>query len=108
MSILISKTFEVVTPESAEHGDAESRGYSFEDQPMTFRELVELIERDGYSQPSSYPCQGDARDWISTVDPECDYQTGAETTYSLHLSHRNDARAAKYWRKALVYCGMVK
>jgi hypothetical protein len=30
MSVLFDITFEIVTPESAEHGDAESRGYIWE------------------------------------------------------------------------------
>lgn len=44
----ISRTYEVITEESAEQGDAEERGFVFEGQPCGFRELVETIKAEGY------------------------------------------------------------
>jgi hypothetical protein len=106
--LLINKTYEIITPESAEHGDAEERGFEFQDRAVSFRELIDMIEHDGFATASCWPCRGDARDWISTINPERNYATGQDTYYSLHLSHNASPRAAKYWRKALRYHGLAQ
>lgn len=105
MPILISKTYEIVTPESAENGEAEERGFEFEDVAYTFKELVD--EMRNYIHPSSMPMSGNTREWLST-EAEQDYQDGSYTTYSLHCSHKNTPRQAKYWVKALRASGFLK
>ena len=103
--IAISKTFEIVTPESAEHGDAESRGFEFKDEPTSFRELVDLMKE--HPQGSSSPCSGDVHAWFTSYGETC-YKTGEERTTSIHFSRINKPRHAKYWRKAAIEAGNVK
>jgi hypothetical protein len=85
---IVAKTYEVVTPESAEYGDAEERGFEYEDTPMTLRDVMREIYELGYFEGQ----------YTSTVNPkydnitlyqgsegDVDYQTGAETRYALHI-----------------------
>jgi hypothetical protein len=44
--ILVDKTFEIVTHESAEHGEIEDAGFSSVNESMTFRELVDALKRE--------------------------------------------------------------
>jgi len=94
--MLISQTYEIVTEESASHGEAEESGFIFKDQDLTFRELVELMEE--HPECSSSHFQG-VNDWFSSYS-EQDYRTGAEKTTSIHFSRKNPARLHKYWIKA--------
>ena len=94
--MLISKTYEVVSYESAENGEAEECGFVFQDEKVTFRELVDLMK--GHPNCSSVPFQN-TNDWFSSY-PEQDYKTGNETTTSIHFSRNNPARMEKYWMKA--------
>jgi hypothetical protein len=105
--ILISKTYQVFTPESLEDGEPEDSGFMFEDEPHTFRELLRVIQRDGFTNPSSSPATGEPYEWLTT-DPEPYYQTGEETIYSLHFSHNNESRAAKYWKAAFKAANIIK
>lgn len=51
LTILVRESYDIVTPESAEDGDAAERGWIDEDgTEYTFRELVELLEG---TEPSS-------------------------------------------------------
>lgn len=105
--ILISKTFQTFTPESLEDGEAEEQGFVFQDEPYTFRELLRLIQMEGLTAPSCSPATGETYEWL-TGETEPDYQTGEETIYSLHYSHRNDNRAAKYWKAAFRAANIIK
>ena len=104
--ILIDKTFSEITPESAEDGDTSDSGHVYVNCPYTFRELVSELR--GYTETSSYPCTGAARDWVSTVFSVEDYRTGTERSESLHFSRDNAAHKAKYWRKALQAAGLAR
>lgn len=103
--ILISRTFDVVTPESAEDGESAESGFITESEAVTFRELVSLM-RD-YPNPSCYPPSGDSGEWLSS-HPETDYRDASETTESLHYSRENPPRRLKYWRKAMVAAGIIR
>lgn len=100
-TLLISKTYTITTQESAEHGDFADYGFVFEDVEFTFRELVREL-RD-YFNPSQLPIVN-GHCWVSTY-PETDYQSGEETEYSLHFSHKNSESMRKYWLKALQISG---
>jgi hypothetical protein len=102
MVMMISRTYEVVTPESAEQGDFADCGFDFEAEPFTFRELVRLIDRDGFCNCSCSPASGSVNEWLST-NPEPDYHDGSETSYALHFDRTNAPRYAKYWAKAIRY-----
>lgn len=105
--ILISKTFQTYTPESLEDGEAEEQGFIFQDEPYTLRELLTLINREGFHHPSCSPATGEPYEWLDTYT-DTDYTTGEETIYSLHYSHRNDNRAAKYWKAAFRAANIIK
>lgn len=99
-------TYEIITPESAEHGDAEERGFVLADGSH-----VEL-PGDVYGAPAGEikaRCALSLRDalqqiglvedsgfWFSEVDGRKHYGTGAETRHSLHLP--DGASAASYDR----------
>lgn len=101
--ILISTTYEIVTPESAEHGEAEENGMERENEPVTFRELVDLM-REHPQASCSGPVSSEFT-WFSSY-PEQDCRTGEERSTSLHYSRENPARNAKYWSKAARFAGV--
>lgn len=101
MAILINKTFETWTQEDIEAGDTDDRGFTFQDEPHTFRELID--EMKNYTQPSSSPCQVDS--WL-TSGPDENYITGENTYHSLHPANR-EPRTMRYWSKALKAAGFL-
>ncbi len=88
MPILISKTFDVVTHESAEDGEVAESGFVYENEPFTFRELVREIQSGGFTRNSSA--------WLDSYS-ETDYRTGDVRTEALHFSHANPPRAEKWF-----------
>lgn len=105
MNILVNKTFDIITPESAVIGDFEESGFEFQNEPFTFRELVELMSE--HPQPSQWPNNGGPRVWLSSYG-EQDFRTGEEKTTSIHFSRENDSRMEKYWTKAMKFAGLLK
>ena len=100
--IKISKTYEIVTEESAEQGEAAESGFVFEDQPCGFRELLDTIKADGFAYPDS--SHGVPR-WLYT-ESEVNYRTGEHTTYALHPAR--DKQSMRYWDKAMACLGYGK
>ena len=78
---IVSITYDVITPESAEHGDFEESGFDTKDETMTLAELIQTIKQSGFYIPSE---GGKAPRWIST-DPDINYRSGDETIRSLHI-----------------------
>lgn len=87
-------TYEIVTPESAEHGDAAERGfampggwqYAMPDDmcgpaAAQFKSEHALELREAIGMMS---CCEDCDHWFSETDSDIDYATGAETRRSLH------------------------
>jgi len=81
-------TYEIVTPESAEHGEAESHGFVNDwgcripiDEAMQSQESFEMSLRD--AMQFCYP-QEDSGSWWSECDGRENYQTGASERRSLH------------------------
>lgn len=104
--ILIHKTFEEITPESAEDGENSDSGFIWDNVEVGFRELVVLMKE--YNESSCYPAKGDTFEWYSTgFYTEC-YRTGTERNQSIHYSNDNPTRNAKYWMKAARAAGIVK
>lgn len=80
-------TYEVVTPESSEHGDAEERGF-IDARGLCVEAIigaqtpnVEMTLRDALALCDP---QEDCGRWLCEVDGSTDYQTGAVTTRALH------------------------
>lgn len=107
-------TYEVITPESAEEGDAAERGFveprfnikvpieevignesewPNESLEWTLQEAEQFLGRNAME---------DSGRWFSTIDPERDFQTGAEIYYSLHPAAT--VTTASYERLARVFC----
>lgn len=117
--IPVYKCYEVMTPESAEIGEAHDRGWCSDLHgvwryqtamdaggpiPLTFRELISELET--YSELSQSPCRELSEHvWATQYDAREDYKTGAVTSFSLHLA---DPKKLKYWVKALKYVGLAK
>lgn len=96
-TVFVNKTYQVVSPESAEFGDFADQGFEYQDKELTLRELVD--ELDGYFELSNTYCI-DENTWV-TSEAEQDYSTGDYTTYSLHLSHNSTDRQKRIWIAAL-------
>jgi hypothetical protein len=78
-----SLSFEIVTPESAEHGEADSRGMIAEG--LTLRDALALFEQErsgGYVESDSYPVMRPR--WF-TCYGEPDSVDGSTRSVSLHL-----------------------
>jgi hypothetical protein len=92
--LLISKTYEIITHESAEHGEAEESGFEYEFEPFTFRDLI----RELRYFPLASSSEIGPHTWVSS-EPEQDYRTGEYRTEHLHFVGPESKR--KYWIKAL-------
>jgi hypothetical protein len=79
---VVSKTYDIVTPESAEHGDYSESGFIFERENMTLRELLnELKELGGFDN-----LHGTGRQSLYAIDSIKDYYDGSETSYAIHVN----------------------
>jgi hypothetical protein len=83
-------TYEVVTPESAEHGDTAENGYLM---PGGWRQPVETVEMDRDREALEFNlrsavnylgCVEDAGSWFVEADGRDNYRDGSNTRYSLH------------------------
>jgi len=93
-TIKVAITYSEITPESAEKGDYSDSGFVEESRAVTFRELVDLIWREGFLAE-----RGTA--WLSTGFSVTDYRTGTEREECLHFSRENPQRLRKYWEAAI-------
>lgn len=88
--ITIDFTYEVITPESAKHGDFAEAGFylggwkfaveDYERQvwcPMTLREFMTAAQQLG--------CTYWNGSWFESVDPDENYATGESTFYAMHI-----------------------
>jgi hypothetical protein len=101
--ILISKTYEIITEESAENGEAAESGFIWEDAELTFKELVGLLQN--FPDPSCWPLTSDSADgseWFGS-NAEQDFRTGDYESEAIHYSLNNHPRSLKYWKKAIRY-----
>jgi hypothetical protein len=79
MKFKVSKTYNEVTPESAEHGDFSDTGYVFQDVIYTLSELKQLIKSEGFRRESR------GTSWLSCDLGITCYQTHTETEENLHI-----------------------
>lgn len=85
---LYSITYQLVTPESAEHGDYEKQGYEVEKQEAELQDIL----RDAVNNYGIYSTTGTISAGISfeslTPDHDRDYfEKGHEKYYTLHITH---------------------
>lgn len=105
MPIFLSQTYEIVTHESAEHGDIAESGFEWENVPYTFREVVELIHGGGFTNQQ---CSQGVPRWLTTdvIQDRAFFEDGVHRTLSLHPG--KDARSQRYWEKACRAAGVIK
>jgi hypothetical protein len=85
-----AETFETVTPESAENGEAADSGFISEETTDDFRAMASLL---ACTEPSDYPLPADgSRVWYTQLDSDIDYRTGAEERRSYHPKTHKDGR----------------
>jgi hypothetical protein len=98
---LISKTYQTVSPESADYGEYEDSGYCWENTECSFSEIVDTIRG---LEPSQSPITNPAFVWF-TEHGDTNYNTGEETNYSYHYSRDNKQGNLKHWVKAIKAAG---
>ena len=95
MPIKYDETFEIITPESAEHGDFEETGFYAEGCTIdTFANLIDMLAN---TEPSCYPLPHDGAGVWYTQYGEPDYRTGDTENRAYHPSGE---RAQRYFAKA--------
>lgn len=99
--LLISKTYEIITPESAEYGEADEIGFVFENEAFGFREVVDYLK---HCAPSQYPITNPENVWFTTHG-DTDYKTGNVTQECFHYSRENQTKNLKYWKAAIIAAG---
>lgn len=106
--MLIDVTYEMVTPESAEHGEADESGFVMEQEPMTFREVVAML-RGG--ETSCSPANGGINEWVTHYEwnhgSRRHIEEGANESRSVHFSRANQVRKARYWALAFRAAGLT-
>lgn len=99
--ILINKTMEIITEESAEHGEAAEQWMEYENTEFTIREIVKDIKG---LEPSQSPITNPEYVWFTSYG-EMDYITGDYENYSLHYSRDNKPSSLKHWIAAIKAAG---
>lgn len=94
-------TFEIITPESCEAGEADETGFISEGETFTFSEIVKEI-KTRINNPQKSESQSNNPRWITGEYKE-DYKTGAIENRSYHPAN---ARAQKYWPLILKAAGI--
>lgn len=103
--ILISKTYQDVTPESAEYGDFSGQGFLTECEQVTFRELVDLMKE--HNESSCSPDNGSTHNWYSCYPYTYDFRKGITRTEAIHFHTENTPNAAKYWKWARIAANKI-
>lgn len=96
----VSKTYDIVTPESTEEADFAESGFEFENDKMMLADVLREVERLGGYSMDSY------ENWVDLYgyDAERNMRDGSETTYALRI--KGSPRAIK--RLKMVLEGMKK
>lgn len=106
MTVLINRTFDETTPESAANGEWSNSGFIAENEVCTFRELVAHMK--SHRECSCGPASADWNAWFSSGFEIEDYGTMTERQTSIHLSRDNKEHALRYWRLAAIVAGNIK
>lgn len=74
-------TFETITPESAEQGDAAERGVLYE--AISLREAVDALASADHVEANEWPVR--CPRWVTGYTTREDYRTGERENISLHF-----------------------
>lgn len=99
--ILLSKTYEIITEESAENGEAEETGFVWENSPCEFKEVIDYLRG---AHASQYPVTNVENVWFTHYG-EMDYTSGDYENVSFHYSRSNPSKNLKYWKAAILAAG---
>ena len=104
--ITIDFTYQTVSPESSEQGDYSETGFilpgmwKFPDiddysrqewNPGDLASIISFAQSLGINS-------GEGCDWLYSVDPDENYQTGESTTYSMHVAGCTDSSRERIYR----------
>lgn len=99
--LLISKTYEIISEESAENGDVEESGFEWENQECSISEIVDTIRN---LEPSQWPITHPESVWFTEYG-DADYETGDIENSSFHYSRKNPSKNLKHWIAAIKLAG---
>jgi hypothetical protein len=97
-----SITYNVITPESSEDGDFSDHGYLADGKKEYKVSMIGITGVEAKNIADEYFMEGtiaeianicdnlgiissEGSDWLSSVDPDRNYETGEETFYSVHI-----------------------
>ena len=94
-----SVTYEIVTPESAENGEAEETGFELESGSL--RDCWEIVRWgcSGGVEPNEWPMQSPS--WVTFYDVETNYATAEVKSYSVHFPRNITPSSARRVAKFL-------
>lgn len=91
---LYAVTYEIITPESSEQGDAEGRGWEVNYTKDTLENIISIGKHTyGVNEPSSSVPHTDM--WWSSTSPDNNrnyFEKGEEKYYSLHIKHLDNTK----------------
>ena len=91
--IVASKTYDIVTPESAEYGDFSESWFLFENnQYDSIEDFLSELNNDYWEFDSFNKC-------FRTIDADQDLSDGSETYYSIHLNKITDKQLSELLNK---------
>ena len=94
-AILINKTFDEITPESAERGDVSESGFYLKRQPYTFRELVGELRDLGIQGDNGLNGSAYGTPYVDS------YATMTEISEAIHFHPDNPERLRKWFDLAV-------
>jgi hypothetical protein len=94
--MLISKTYETWNQDDLEIGDTDKKGFIFESQDFTFRELLDELDDECYNDLN---CSDISQSDSITFHGSPNYVSGEIENLTLHFNGTD--RQKKYWIKAL-------
>ena len=101
-AVYVTRCYSIITPESAEDGDGAESGVISENEPVRFRDLVDIMRRE-FCEPSDRPARPSS--WLSS-GYSTDYATGEEREETLHPVRGK--RNLRYWAKAMRAAGVLR
>ena len=80
---IVSVTYEVITPESAEVGEPSDSGFEIQEEPMTLEDVKSTMSYNEF-YTEGQPQSGKEVHYV-IADPERDMQDGSEKYYTIHI-----------------------
>ena len=91
-TIIVSRCYSEVTPESAEDGDHSDTGFVYEAEEMTAQDLAQEIRNGGFHRDG-------CTEWLSTGYHTICYRTGTDREETLHFHRDNPPRMLKHFER---------